>query len=456
MAHGTLYIFCGKMGAGKSTRARELATQKNAVLLSEDDWLHALYPDQITSLEDYIHYANLLKPQIKQLAQSVLATGADVVMDYPANTLAQRAWLRRIFSEIAAPHLLVYLPVPDQVCLERIQLRRLSEPSRAATDTEAMFHAVTKHFVEPTPKEGFALTVLQPDESIEEIREKEKTVDIVVLTAKFIMANVVLYYSAMLGGALAFFFSLGLMVSLYFFRTIKVFSVLLGITNVVLVLYVLVSFASGYQLGSNYRHRTRNFRHQHANLDRQLRVFPDHMNRGWLHDTGLKIALRRHQDARLYRGFYPTAQEARRLLDKGAIVGVNDLKRLDKASTIIGLERESLTAIASTNDMMIERPVRSRLVGVAPFYLRYVSPLYLDDLKRGFKWQSCGSTCRVIEPVVKYKDRWLNAGGYYFLVETEQSIIFAQYPVRKKAYVYKYIHSPDTECAPWEYCGHIR
>ena len=37
MNKGTLTFFCGKMGSGKSTKAREIAQKNNAVLLSEDE-----------------------------------------------------------------------------------------------------------------------------------------------------------------------------------------------------------------------------------------------------------------------------------------------------------------------------------------------------------------------------------------------------------------------------------
>ncbi|MGP4845258.1 AAA family ATPase [Marinobacter sp. 1Y8] len=90
MNKGTLTFFCGKMGAGKSTKASEIAQKSNAVLLSEDEWLASLYPNKISSLNDYIEYSNLLKPQIKKLVQSMLSAGTNVVMDFPANTpLAQ-------------------------------------------------------------------------------------------------------------------------------------------------------------------------------------------------------------------------------------------------------------------------------------------------------------------------------------------------------------------------------
>lgn len=162
MKKGELIFFCGKMGAGKSTKASEVARSKNAVLLSEDEWLESLYPNQVRSLDDYITYSNLLKPQIKQLVQSILTTGTDVVMDFPANTVSQRDWFRQIYSEINAPHKMIYIDMPNEVCLKQIAKRRILQPERAATDTEEMFVAVTKFFTEPMPDEGFNITKVVP------------------------------------------------------------------------------------------------------------------------------------------------------------------------------------------------------------------------------------------------------------------------------------------------------
>ncbi len=160
MKKGVLTFFCGKMGAGKSTKAGEIAKELNAVLLSEDEWLTSLYPNKISSLNDYIEYSNLLKPQMKSLVQSILASGTDVVMDFPANTLSQRDWFRIIFSEIDAPHNLVYINLPNEICLKQIDKRRIEQPERAATDTPAMFEQVTRYFTAPTPDEGFNVTMV--------------------------------------------------------------------------------------------------------------------------------------------------------------------------------------------------------------------------------------------------------------------------------------------------------
>ncbi len=157
MIRGTLIFFCGKMGSGKSTKSREIAQERNAVLLSEDEWLASLYPNKIASLEGYIKYSKQLNPQIKTLAQSILITGTDVVMDFPATTLSQREWFRGIFSEVEASHRLIYIDATDDLCLEQIEKRRIEQPERAKTDTPEMFAQVTKYFVAPTPEERFTV-----------------------------------------------------------------------------------------------------------------------------------------------------------------------------------------------------------------------------------------------------------------------------------------------------------
>ncbi len=160
MSKGLLIFFCGKMGAGKTTKSREIAGNRKAVLLSEDEWLTSIYPNKIASLEDYINYSALLKPQMKKLVQSILAAGTDVVMDFPANTIQQREWFRTLFSEVQAPHNLIYIDLPDEVCIQQIAKRSIEQPERAATDTLEMFELVTKYFMAPTSEEGFNITVL--------------------------------------------------------------------------------------------------------------------------------------------------------------------------------------------------------------------------------------------------------------------------------------------------------
>jgi predicted kinase len=136
---GTLTLFCGKMGSGKSTLSKQVAENTNAVIVSEDEWLENLFPNKISSLEDYVEYSSTIKPLVKSVVKDFLNNGIDVVMDFPANTEQQREWL----CSITDNYRLYYLDVSDEECLTRLKSR--GKP----TDTEEMFWAMRKHFVKP-------------------------------------------------------------------------------------------------------------------------------------------------------------------------------------------------------------------------------------------------------------------------------------------------------------------
>jgi len=157
---GTLYFFCGKMGAGKSTRAKLVAAENNAVLISEDEWLAEHFPEQIQSFDDYLKYCKLTKPFVRTLVQRILITGTNVVMDFPANTVSQRAWFLSLCAETGSAHELIYLDLTDQQCLSQIAQRRVEQPERALFDTEAVFRQVTAYFESPRPDEQLNLTHL--------------------------------------------------------------------------------------------------------------------------------------------------------------------------------------------------------------------------------------------------------------------------------------------------------
>jgi adenylate kinase family enzyme len=151
---GTLTFFCGKMGAGKSTKSKVISADKNAVLISEDDWLSSHYSGQICSFDDYLIFSARIKPFIKLHVQSILNTGTNVVMDFPANTVSQRAWFKLLCLEVACEHELIYLDLSDDQCLSQIGKRRIEQPERAQFDTEAVFIRVTKLFEIPSDSEG--------------------------------------------------------------------------------------------------------------------------------------------------------------------------------------------------------------------------------------------------------------------------------------------------------------
>ena len=160
---GTLIFFCGKMGSGKSTKSQEIAKEMQAVLLSEDEWLSLIYPDEIINFDSYLKYSSRIKPLLKSHVQNILNTGVSVVMDFPANTKNQRQWFKEIYSEHDIPHKLVYLKASDQLCLKQIKQRRITNPERENFDTEEVFHQVNSYFQPPSVNEVFNIEIISSE-----------------------------------------------------------------------------------------------------------------------------------------------------------------------------------------------------------------------------------------------------------------------------------------------------
>ena len=116
---------------------------------------HRYIRGQIAVFDDYLKFSRQLKPLVASHVQHILRAGADVVMDFPANTAAQRKWFKTLYSEINAPHEMIYLNISDEICLKQIAQRRIEQPERASFDTEDVFHHVTSFFEEPSIGEGF-------------------------------------------------------------------------------------------------------------------------------------------------------------------------------------------------------------------------------------------------------------------------------------------------------------
>ncbi len=154
-----LHFFCGKMAAGKSTFARELALQHGAVLLEEDHFLDTLYPGQIHSITDYVEYSGRVKDALSDHIVALLKAGTSVVLDFPGNTKKQRQWFRQIFERAHADHELHFLDAPDELCKHQLKERSKALPVGSAFTTDYEFEAITKHFQPPSDEERFKVSL---------------------------------------------------------------------------------------------------------------------------------------------------------------------------------------------------------------------------------------------------------------------------------------------------------
>jgi len=154
-APAKLTFFCGKMAAGKTTLARELAERENAVLLVQDEFLEDLFPGEITDIPGFVECSSRLRKALAPHVCALLSRGISVVLDFPGNTRVQRAWCRELFERANVGHELHFVDASDALCKSQLKDRSKDLPPGAPWTTDAEFEAITAHFQPPSEDEGF-------------------------------------------------------------------------------------------------------------------------------------------------------------------------------------------------------------------------------------------------------------------------------------------------------------
>ena len=84
----------------------------------------------------------------------ILRQGLSVVLDFPANTVGYRNWMRSLIMQAG-------VDVPDTICKQRLWQRN-AEGEHPYQVSEATYDPFTSYFVPPAPDEGFNVIVHAP------------------------------------------------------------------------------------------------------------------------------------------------------------------------------------------------------------------------------------------------------------------------------------------------------
>jgi predicted kinase len=154
--HATLYSIGGKIAAGKTTLAHNLAVEHGAVLICEDEWL-VLLEAEIKSVDDYATHSRRVRAALGPHVVRLLQLGVSVVLDFPANTVKTRQWHRSLFEAAPARHELHWLEVSDELGRKRLRARNETKPAGLyfGQVPEAMFDQVNRWVTPPSEAEGF-------------------------------------------------------------------------------------------------------------------------------------------------------------------------------------------------------------------------------------------------------------------------------------------------------------
>jgi len=113
-----LYLVCGLPGAGKTTRAREIAEATGAVRLCPDEWLVTLG----VSLVDF-EFRVRLQTHLMGHAGELLKAGIPVVVEFGSWHRSEREAIRQLAVRAGVPSELHFVDAPVPELVRRVRAR---------------------------------------------------------------------------------------------------------------------------------------------------------------------------------------------------------------------------------------------------------------------------------------------------------------------------------------------
>jgi predicted kinase len=144
----TMFLMVGLPGAGKTTRAMELAAAHPALRLTPDHWMILLFGD---SMADGKRFA--LEGRLISVALRALGLGMSVVLDFGLWGRDERSALRWLARSARAFCEVVYVPVDKEVQLARIAHREATAPHQTFPMSEANVDQWREQFQAPDAAE---------------------------------------------------------------------------------------------------------------------------------------------------------------------------------------------------------------------------------------------------------------------------------------------------------------
>ncbi len=125
MEKGTLILFCGLPGAGKTSQAKKMEVERKLLRLCPDEWIIPLLKDR-QDISEMDRLRNPVEQLLWKEAQILLGLGVTVLLENGFWSMTERDSYRVKAKEIGASTELYYFNIPLEKLLERVSKRNNS------------------------------------------------------------------------------------------------------------------------------------------------------------------------------------------------------------------------------------------------------------------------------------------------------------------------------------------
>ena len=148
MRQPTLFLTVGLPCAGKTTSARLIESERDALRLTKDEWVKALYGDENPPAAQ-----GVIEGRLIQVGLRALEVGTNVVIDFGLWSRDERSALRQAAHDVGATAEIRYLEVEPAEQRRRLHQRQSEAPGTSWPMSDEELAEWAADFEIPTPGE---------------------------------------------------------------------------------------------------------------------------------------------------------------------------------------------------------------------------------------------------------------------------------------------------------------